>query len=532
MASVIFFTNLGNYPFFNPDEALYAEPAQEMLKSHDFVTTSLNYVTRFTKPPLTIWAMALSYTFLGVNEMAARLPCALAGYLTLIVTTLFTLKYLNSRTALITCFTLAMSPLFIVISREAITDMVLTLFTTLAGFNLFTSFKENKNPYLAYIMIALAIMTKGPIGLVLPVGGLGLFYILTGQVKANLKKIKWLELLLILTSLALPWYVVEIYVTKGAYFKEFILRENFARFTGVVDSHKGSIWYHPVVFMVGFFPWSIFFINIIFKLSQDFNLKFTKFTTKFLSLNNISQYISTIIHDMPQLEIILYCFCQTIFTICFFSASVSKLIPYTLPAYPFAAIILGYYLPKLNSKELNFNYAGLFIVACLAYAILPKYFYKLRDTTPEINGLILNCLLFTIATSLIYLLINFFNKAKMSLIVFCLLNLFLLANFGTASYSLISDTWEKPVKEFALALKDKKNPIILYDLRKPSVMFYAERKILIPLNYGQFLNCLKLYPNAYIITKSKDINKLNTLPNLKLIETKGMFSLFYNSSLQ
>ena len=72
-AAVIFFYHLGNFPLFNPDEGLYAEPAREMLDTGDYITTTLNYVVRFTKPPLIIWAMALAYKLFGINEFAARI---------------------------------------------------------------------------------------------------------------------------------------------------------------------------------------------------------------------------------------------------------------------------------------------------------------------------------------------------------------------------------------------------------------------------------------------------------------------------
>ncbi len=69
---MVFFNGLGKYPLFNPDEALYAEPAREMLVTGEYITTLLNYVVRYTKPPLVIWAMAGSYKIFGVNEFAAR----------------------------------------------------------------------------------------------------------------------------------------------------------------------------------------------------------------------------------------------------------------------------------------------------------------------------------------------------------------------------------------------------------------------------------------------------------------------------
>src|SRR5271156_2567194 len=67
LSALTFFSHLGNLPLFNPDEGLYAEPAREMLDTGQYITTLLNYAVRFTKPPLVIWAMALSYKIFGIN---------------------------------------------------------------------------------------------------------------------------------------------------------------------------------------------------------------------------------------------------------------------------------------------------------------------------------------------------------------------------------------------------------------------------------------------------------------------------------
>ena len=57
-----------------------------MLETGQYITTTLNYVVRFTKPPLVIWAMALAYKIFGINEFAARIFCATSGFLLTIVT--------------------------------------------------------------------------------------------------------------------------------------------------------------------------------------------------------------------------------------------------------------------------------------------------------------------------------------------------------------------------------------------------------------------------------------------------------------
>ena len=62
-----------------PDEGRYAELAREMFASGDWVTTRLNGIKYFEKPPLQAWMNALTFTLFGVGEWQARLWTGLCG---------------------------------------------------------------------------------------------------------------------------------------------------------------------------------------------------------------------------------------------------------------------------------------------------------------------------------------------------------------------------------------------------------------------------------------------------------------------
>ncbi|HEY9712154.1 MAG TPA: glycosyltransferase family 39 protein, partial [Chroococcales cyanobacterium] len=168
--SVLFFSDLGSFPLFNPDEALYAEPAREMLVTGQYITTLLNYVVRYTKPPLVIWIMALSYKIFGVNEFAARCFGAGCGVFLIAATYLFCLRHASKRIAIIAALVLATSPLYIGTGREAITDMPLSLFVAGSLMAFFHGFQQSNKLWvaLAYVLTGLAVMTKGPVAVVLP----------------------------------------------------------------------------------------------------------------------------------------------------------------------------------------------------------------------------------------------------------------------------------------------------------------------------------------------------------------------------
>src|SRR5476649_157162 len=72
---------IGDYGLYEPHEGHFAGVGREMVAGHDWITPHLNGAQYLNKPPLFYWAIALSYTLLGVqNEFAARLPLALIGW--------------------------------------------------------------------------------------------------------------------------------------------------------------------------------------------------------------------------------------------------------------------------------------------------------------------------------------------------------------------------------------------------------------------------------------------------------------------
>ena len=359
----VFFGQLGAAPLFNPDEGLYAEPAREMLDTGEYITTLLNYSVRFTKPPLVIWLMALSYKAFGINEFAARFPGALSAVLLVVATYVFLARFLNLRSATLAALILITSPMCIGVARMAITDMPLALFTAGGLMVFFTAFQTRSRPlvYFGYLLIGLAVMTKGPVGALLPVLVLGSFHLLTGSIRDAIRFFDLPLGIFIVALIALPWFVVEIYVTKGAYFQEFILRENFQRFTSVVDSHKGGWWYHLAAMFGGFFPWSIFLVQSIVFFGIDAAKKAIHssiFRRPLVGLKlpmqaaDRKESLQNLESDTLRQRIRLFSLCSVLVTLIFYSVSVSKLFTYTLPAFPALATLVALELDDaLNAGE-------------------------------------------------------------------------------------------------------------------------------------------------------------------------------------
>lgn len=518
-ACVMFFYKLGAFPLFNPDETLYAEPAREMLEIGEYTTTYLDYVVRYTKPPLVIWAMAACYRAFGVNEFAARfLGAACAGIL-VVAAYLFARKYAGRRPAWIAASVLITSPLFIGVARESITDMPLSLFIAGSLMSMYHGFMQQtaRWRWLGYILIGLAFMTKGPVGLVLPIGIMLAFHCLRGDLSTAWKYYKPLPGLVLAAAVALPWFVVEIAKTNGEYYRQFILYENVQRFTGVVD-HKQPWFYHIICMLGGLFPWAITMPFACVQTIRSIHLRMQPLSAVPSQIRDWARGNSFLVFNALSWSVILL----------FFSLSQSKLVPYTVPGFAAAAIFIGIYIDGLfkqsRVKQIAFLFAGL----CAAYAIgafvSPSLVAKLRDCPPDLKSILPIALWCQCAIAAVSLAVLKLKKDATSIAVFAILTCVALIGFGTEILGIASNEWEAPVRDFAQFASNCEFPIIVYGARKPSVMYYAHKQILYELNAVELRQALADLPHAYVICKTKGTEFLNG-PGCRRVAASPQFVL-------
>ncbi len=560
IAAFVYFNGLGNLPLFNPDEALYAEPAREMIVTGEYITTLLNYVVRFTKPPLCIWAMAGCYQIFGVNEFAARFFGAACAVVLVAITYLSMARYISLRAAIFGSLTLASAPLFVFTAREAITDMPLSLFgagTQLAFFHASQSkFKRRGALYLGYVLIGLAVMTKGPVGLVLPVAILLAWHTLKGDLWSAFKSYQPLIGALIVAAIALPWFVTEIYITKGAYFQEFIIRENFQRFTTVVDAHKQPVYYHLLAMLGGFFPWTVYLPQaMVATLAGYFiALRGAKSTGAIAATSSSSEISGPGIALLPAIvrglltrsrdyiesldvsgRLALYCILWSTITLVFFSASVSKLLPYTLPAFPALAILVGCEFERCLNRQSAFKRLALpLLVVMLVYAaaslVAPIVAARLRDA-PE--GLIALISAYGSAQAVVVLLSILAFKLRQQLAGLTVMTVgtaFLLVVHTGHILPVLSQKWEGPLPKFANFAGQSADPLIVFDMRKPGVPFYARKQVENITNFDLLTLRLKQVPQAYILVKVKNMPLFKDMAGIKTVDSEGDFALLRYSA--
>ena len=166
-----FAIGLGGWALFEPDEGRNAEIAREMLASGDWVVPHLNGLPFLDKPPLLFWTIAASFRVFGESEWVARLPSMLGALATIAATYAIARALLGGRTAITAALVMATSPMLLIFGRLVIFDVPLTAFVTIAIYALVRARLDGDGwPWLPVAggAIGLALLTKGPVGMVLP----------------------------------------------------------------------------------------------------------------------------------------------------------------------------------------------------------------------------------------------------------------------------------------------------------------------------------------------------------------------------
>lgn len=353
LASFMMFFALGDVPLTDPDEPVYAETPKEMLAHGDLLSPRIYGEFWYDKPPMYYWLVAGSFKVFGVNEFAARFPSAFLGLLTVLLVYFSTCNLFNNRTGFFAGLMLVTSIEFFALSKAAVTDMTLLFFLTAA---LLAFLHENF--YTMYAMMALATLTKGPIGIVFPLAIIFLYILLTNQWNI-LSKMKLFSGLGVYLLFAAPWYIAMYFVHGFAFIDTFFGLHNVARFTK--PEHVGRVvWYYYLpVMLVGFFPW----------------------ITMFLSAVKASLYNS----EYNEENILKFLQIWWLFVFLFFSVAQTKLISYIFPLFPAIAITVAWNIDRLcRSRYRETHYWWIAQTILIFSAIAGAWFFAQREL-PEVQ---------------------------------------------------------------------------------------------------------------------------------------------------
>jgi len=268
IGAIFFIPFIGSVHLFDWDEVNFAECAREMLVTHNYTNVQIDYQPFWEKPPLFMWVEAFSMSVFGVNEFAARLPNAIIGIITLLLIFDIGSRLLDKRFGWIWVFTYLSSFLPHFYFKTALIDPLFNLFIFLGihqlsrygSVNSYT--KPGKKIIIAIfagVFIGLAILTKGPVALLLVL--LTLFFVWAGHRFIPFMTFGNVVLFLIVTGIvSSTWFLLEMGKYGLGGITAFIQRQVALLTTGDAG-HGGPFYFHFVVLFFGVFPASIFFFG-------------------------------------------------------------------------------------------------------------------------------------------------------------------------------------------------------------------------------------------------------------------------------
>ncbi|HZT81490.1 MAG TPA: glycosyltransferase family 39 protein, partial [Gemmataceae bacterium] len=258
-AAALFLPNLGGPSLWDIDEGNNAEAAREMLERDDWVVPQFNYQLRVDKPALLYWLQLAAYRAFGVNEFAARLPSALAALASVLFTCELGRRAFGPAAGLLGGLVLASTVSFCAAAHFANPDALLNASTVLTFLFFWRGFAAGGRGWflLAGAASGLAVLAKGPVGLVLPLAVAGLFLLWSRRLRILWgRNLLWGCLAFVLVTA--PWYAWVGAETKGEFLRGFLLTHNRDRFLAPMENHNGPPFYYALALVAGFAPWSVF----------------------------------------------------------------------------------------------------------------------------------------------------------------------------------------------------------------------------------------------------------------------------------
>jgi 4-amino-4-deoxy-L-arabinose transferase-like glycosyltransferase len=237
-----------------------------MLVLKDWIIPHLNFVRLLDKPPMLYWLTALSFQLFGVSEFAARLPVVLSTLGCMMLCYLLGRRFFGGLAGLLAAliFVTCTGTVVFNTARQLQPDMFFSLFLTaaLAAFlpGCFAPEKQKRYYLMGYAAIALAVMTKGLLGLVFPCLTLIAYLCLTRDF-GMLKQLQLCQGAALFCLLTMPWHLAAELKSPG-FLKFYLLDVHMLRFfdTGSLASNMTSLpllafWGMTVLLL---YPWVVF----------------------------------------------------------------------------------------------------------------------------------------------------------------------------------------------------------------------------------------------------------------------------------
>ena len=253
-----------NHPIQNNNEGLYASVARSMLDGGSWIVPHLDGVPYVEKPPLLYWITALAYAVFGEREAASRVAPVLGSLLTLSAVYWLAARNISRRAALVAVFVLASCPLIVGLTRMLMFDL---LFTGLYAWALFLMHEAllapRPLPWIrgAYVLLALAVLTKGWVALAL-FGLIAIAMVALGGRAGAIDRAKRIADPLgiaLFLAISLPWHLYA-WSQEPGFGWFYLWNEHVLRFLDQReprDYYHGPFWYYLPRVLGAALPWAL-----------------------------------------------------------------------------------------------------------------------------------------------------------------------------------------------------------------------------------------------------------------------------------
>lgn len=260
IAGIVVLWRLGYTSLMDPDEAHYAELTREMLRAGNWLVPLLDGSPYIDKPILFHWLQGAAMACFGETELAARLPSAIAALGLFAITRWLGVVLFGATVGEWGAIMFATIPATFALSSIGLLDMVYStfLFGALACLIVAARDRRPMVERAGYALLTLAVMTKGPVALLIVGLFCGAAWLAGGDVRAWVQRLRWKTGLAVVSIAAAPWFIFMYARFGDAFVQGYLLAGNLYYFTQP-ESFSGRAVSHAFytrAFMGGFFPWS------------------------------------------------------------------------------------------------------------------------------------------------------------------------------------------------------------------------------------------------------------------------------------
>ena len=473
------FYGLGGIPLLDPDEPVYAETAREMIQFNDYTSPRIFNDFWYDKPPMYYWLVAGTFNAFGVSDFSARFPSACMGVATILMFYYAVKRLFDEETGFWSSLVLGTSLEFFYLGKAAVTDMTLLFFMTGA----ILAFLNNKF-LLMYIMMGLATVTKGPIGIVFPGAIIFLYFLASGEWRI-LKKMHIPLGVVIYFLVAGPWYYFMYQIHGQIFFDTFFGFHNMTRFT-TAEHPERVLWYYYIpVLLVGLFPWTGMLFDALKK--------------------SITESSGTSFKNLMFMHI------WWIFVFLFFSISKTKLVSYIFPLFPPLAVIIGWNIVRVSRERFPGREFSLAIPSLIMFIVLAAVWFFGGQQLPEMSfgAIVLAGITLLLAIGMVIAFLHFKDALLASWlhVVAGILTMFVVFTFMLPSVSGRFSV--KTASDYYLENCDKGIAVHVDKFLRPGFMYYAnvpgtEMKP----ETSDFADLLKTGGAKYIVVRGLEYRRL------------------------